>query len=57
LTGILPSRFAWSPAKGKILPFPTDFEGFLTLLNPVDFVVFSQVCPPGHSFLDGNVYK
>jgi hypothetical protein len=42
---------------GKILPFPADFEGFLTPKSPVDFVVFGQVCPPGHSFLVRKVYK
>jgi hypothetical protein len=44
-------------AKGKILPFPADFEGFFTLYTSVDCAVFGQVCFPGHSFLAGNVYK
>jgi hypothetical protein len=45
---------AW---EGIILLFLTDFEGFLTPNAPVDFVVFGQVCSPGHSFMAGNIYK
>jgi hypothetical protein len=42
---------------GKILPFPSDFEGFFTLETLMDFVVFGRVCPVGHSFLVRKVYK
>jgi hypothetical protein len=57
VTGLVRHPAAWAGDAGKILPFVADFEGFFTLKTPVDFVVFSRVCPVGHSFLVRKVYK